>query len=168
MPKQGKTQVKGILKTPTATNDIVAKAIASHKPMGFWGRVVLSFKPDAMIKPADTAPMPFRAPCATGLSDTPPNKMANPKTNTNGPHMSPATAAKAPCRPKYLPPSIKHKLTTLGPGITWATDHSSTNCAWVSHFLRSTNSLCTTTSTPPTPWRASKVNTMNNSVFDWG
>ena len=48
------------------------------------------------------APMPLRAPCATALSDTPPNKMAKVKTNSIGAKIRPLTAANAPATPKYF------------------------------------------------------------------
>jgi len=56
------------------------------------------------------------------------------------------------------------RLTTLGPGMICATAQSSTNSSFVIQRFFSTNSRCTTASTPPKPCSASQVKDQNRSV----
>src|SRR5258708_40187449 len=58
---------------------------------------------------------------------------------------------------------VMDRLTTLGPGMIWATAQSSTNSSLVSQRFFSTSSRCTTASTPPKPCRASQVKDQNRS-----
>jgi hypothetical protein len=74
----------------------------------------------------------------------------------------------APRKPKWRSPIIIERLTTLGPGMICATAQSSMNSSRVSHWRRSTSSICTTASTPPKPCKASQVKAQNSSASECG
>ena len=69
-------------------------------PMGLLRKAEISLSPTAAISPAETAPMPRKAPCAQAASDTPPSAIASSRTTINGAVNMPANPAKAPAKPK--------------------------------------------------------------------
>ena len=123
-----------------AKNVIVANAMQATSPIGLVLRAGSILMPVAMIKPAETAPIPRNAPCIASESATPAIALAMMSTKIVGTNNKPAKAESAPRHPKCLPPIINARLITLGPGSICATDQSSTNSSSVSHFFFSTNS----------------------------
>ena len=93
-------QASGTLKRAMAINTNPAISAQGSLPMALLRKAGTRRIPVPQIKPADTAPMPRKAPCTAGRCPMPASPIVSAMTKKSGKVSMPAKATKAPRQPK--------------------------------------------------------------------